>query len=451
MRPPPDPPSLPPRTGADVGALPAPFSQSQIDYLPQSVTLHRGEWLASTNAWGDRRLARLDRGGAWQPYDAPDGWLREPRSVDGSLAVLCHEANRDRGVVIAEGDKGWHDVRHDVEEGSTTDWNGRTLTTRSDLHATVLDHAGGMLEVAIDDERRPVLVGSGWSLRMPAGVTVTEICPSPDRCKALIVVRTGSRYRSSIIDLTTGRRLSPTMLDEVVHRGSAWLDDRSVVVIVERWPSLAPLIWHWADSVVEPVWPSAALAAARSIASDGSGVAVAATSTPDRARQLVGLRDADFVSNRSGAVRTEIVRRGGQLLPCLVYEPDGDCVGTLVHFPGGPHEPVWPEHAPLADTMTSLGWRVVRANTRSSGLREARFRPDAPIRYGVDDVADAVEIVNSLGLGTVVTMGMSYGAFIAASTAEASDRCVGAAVLSACSTSEISTAPDTTVFASSGP
>jgi pimeloyl-ACP methyl ester carboxylesterase len=52
------------------------------------------------------------------------------------------------------------------------------------------------------------------------------------------------------------------------------------------------------------------------------------------------------------------------------------------------------------------------------------------VRYGVDDVQDAVAVIDALGAGPVVTMGMSYGGYLAAMAGQQSDRCRATVVLS---------------------
>jgi len=134
--------------------------------------------------------------------------------------------------------------------------------------------------------------------------------------------------------------------------------------------------------------------------------------------------------NADREVRTAVVTRDGQQMPCLVYEPAAALRGTVCYFPGGPHEPMWAEHSAFSQAMNDDGWRVVRVNVRSSGLREQRFRPAGPMRYGIDDVRDALAVIDELGEGPVVTMGMSYGGYIAALAGQESDRCRGIVVLS---------------------
>jgi pimeloyl-ACP methyl ester carboxylesterase len=72
----------------------------------------------------------------------------------------------------------------------------------------------------------------------------------------------------------------------------------------------------------------------------------------------------------------------------------------------------------------------VRVNVRSSGLREEAFWPVDPVRYGVDDVQDAVAFIDTLGAGPVVTMDMSYGGYLTAMAGQWSDRCRAIVVLS---------------------
>jgi dipeptidyl aminopeptidase/acylaminoacyl peptidase len=113
----------------------------------------------------------------------------------------------------------------------------------------------------------------------------------------------------------------------------------------------------------------------------------------------------------------------------MVHEPLVACRGTTFFVPGGPHVPVWGEFASLARALTEVGWRVVRVNLRSSGLRQREYRPEKPIQFGVDDVADLCAVIEELADGPVVTMGMSYGGYVSALAGELSDRCVGVAVL----------------------
>ena len=132
---------------------------------------------------------------------------------------------------------------------------------------------------------------------------------------------------------------------------------------------------------------------------------------------------------RDDSVHAVIIDNLGQLVPCIVNEPMGAPIGTCFVFPGGPHEPAWGGYAPVVTVLQEKGWRVVRVNTRTSGLREARFRTNRSIRFGVDDLSDALSAISELATGPVVTMGMSYGGFLASLCAEASDRSIGCVCL----------------------
>ena len=420
-------PDLPPRSDAVLGALPEPFRPSQADYLPDSLCWYDGSWLISANAWGDRRLARLERDtGSWEKFDTPDGWIRRPMAVRGQrLCVLRHAGNADHGEVLALRDGRWDIVAKGVEEGTVTDWNGTAVTGRDRRsNATVMSAGGYVVGVS----EAGFLVGPDWKIPVPRGSTVTHLSPSPDRSAVLVVVRVGGDYQGHVFSLRNGQPLSRTSLRRVLLPTSAWLDDSRIVVVVEDWPRLAPLVWDWKTGDLADVWVGAGFGTVRAVATGASGGCAVTMSTPDTARAVRPLEAGPDAG--SGHVRPVIVERAGQSLPCLVHEALSPCRGTAFFFPGGPHEPVWGEYAPLALAMNELGWRVVRANTRASGLRQARYRPRQPVRYGTDDVADACAIIEALADGPVVTSGMSYGAYLATRAGELSDRCTGIASLS---------------------
>lgn len=420
-------PDLPPRGEGVLGALPEPFRQSQADYLPNSLCWYDGSWLVSTNAWGDRRLARLDHAtGAWVEFDAPEGWIRRPMAVHGErLCVLRHAGNADRGDVLTLREGRWDSVATEIEEGAVTDWNGVAVTGRDERgNATAWSPTGTVVGVS----EAGVLGGSDWKIPIPSGATVTHLSPSPDRSAALVVVRVGGDYQGHVFSLRDGRSLSRTSLRHTLLSTSAWLDDARIVVVAEEWPRLVPLVWDWQRGTLDRVWDDVEFGVVRSVAAGQGGTCVMAVATPYTARAVRQLGTAQ--RGGPGHVRSVVVRRGGQLLPCLVHEAFGDCQGTAFFFPGGPHEPVWGEYAPLAQAMNEMGWRVVRANTRSSGLRQAEYRPRQPTRYGTDDVADACAIIEALAEGVVVTLGMSYGAYLATRSGELMDRCRGVASLS---------------------
>jgi pimeloyl-ACP methyl ester carboxylesterase len=412
-------PALPPRPADVVGDLPATFRDSQVE----SVCWFDGSWLVSTDAWADRRLGRLD--GTWRPFDAPAGWTRTPMVAgDGTLAVLVHERNADAGSVHARTDGRWTEIAKDVGVGSVTDWDGTRLACRDDHgHATALGRDGEFLGVQND--------AIGTVIGLPPGVTVTQLVPSPDRSAAAVVVRRGAAYQTRVFCLRTGRSLSPAPFREPVHGTPVWLGAEKLALVVERWPGLEPVVWDWRRDEREHPWPRGLPGAVRSMAVAPDGTCAAAVSTPWSSRRLYELDDlAAAGQGQDREVRTVVAAHDGQRMPCLVYEPATALRGTVFYFPGGPHEPMWAEHSAFSRAMNDDGWRVVRVNVRSSGLREQRFRPSGPVRYGIDDVRDALALIDELGEGPVVTMGMSYGGYLAALAGQQSNRCRAVVVLS---------------------
>jgi len=429
-------PPLPPRQPSVVGDLPAQFRPSHIDSLPGSVCWFENSWLVSTDAWQDRRLGLLDqRSGIWHELDAPAGWARQPiTTAGGALAVLIHERNSDQGRLLSPRSGHWKVLADDVEVGSITDWDGTRFARRDDHgDTTALTGAGGCIRV----ERRGgppriVVGGTDAMIPLPKGATLTHLSPSSGQDLLAVAVRRGSVHQTHVFCLKTGRPVGPASFREAVHARPVWLDSDRVVLVVERWPSLVPVVWHWARDQREEPWPSQLTGTVRSVAVSPDGTCVTALSTPWTARHLRTLDNLDgqaaLAEDRE--VRRFVVEREGQLLPCLVYETPVAPRGTVFYFPGGPHEPMWAEHSAFTRAMNDDGWRVVRVNVRSSGLREDRFRPDRPVRFGIDDVQDALAIIEALGVGPVVTMGMSYGGYIATMAGERSDRCRAIVVLS---------------------
>jgi pimeloyl-ACP methyl ester carboxylesterase len=430
-------PPLPPRGPDVLGDLPTPFAASEVDVLPGSVCWFADSWLVSADAWQDRRLGLLDpHTGGWRQHDAPPGWVRRPLvGDDGTLAVLVHERNADHGRVHVRRAGRWNALADGVAIGSVTDFDGARIARRDDDgHATALTRTGHRIRVEQGGGSPRIVVGDTDAvIALPRGVTVTHLAPSPDRELTVAVVRRGSAHQTHVFCLRTGRPVARSSFREPVHGAPVWLDHDRIVLVVERWPSLVPVVWHWRHGRWEEPWPHELPGTVRSAAVAPDGACAAAISTPWAARRLCHLDDLDAASVWSAdraIVPVVVTARDGQRLPCLVYEPAAALRGTVLYFPGGPHEPLWAEHSAFSRAMSDDGWRVVRVNVRSSGLREAPFRPVGPVGYGDDDVRDALAVIEALGAGPVVTMGMSYGGYLAAMAGQASDRCRAVAVLS---------------------
>ena len=422
---------LPRRGGAVVDGLPRPFAESLIDYPPRSVAWWRDRWLVSATAWGGRDLASLAHDGTWERVAAPPGWARQPMTGDDSAVLSCvlQDPSEDNGSLITLRDGTWHTVRERVEPGTVTDWDGEHAAVRDAHHASALGPGGHPLFVS-EGRLHGGPPGEPWSLPLPAGGTVTLISCSPSREHALVVVRSRSSYQAHVFRTRDGVGAGPRSCREILQPVAAWLDDHRVVLVRERWPSLEPFVWDWSRGAAEPVWESGAMGTVRSVAASPRGEAVFAASTTEAPRGLYRLDTPGFgLSAGDAGVRAEVVANGDQPVPCLVHDPPTRPRATCVVFPGGPHEPVWSEYAPLVEVLTAAGWRVVKVNVRSSGLREPRFRPRSAFSYGVDDVGDACAAAERLAVGPVVTFGMSYGGYVASSCAELVPNAVGAVVL----------------------
>ncbi|MDA2810918.1 alpha/beta fold hydrolase [Nocardiopsis sp. RSe5-2] len=424
---------LPRRSGAVVEGLPRPFTEALIDHPPNSVAWWRGRWVVSATAWGGRDLAAAVPGGAWETVAAPPGWARRPMTGDSGDALSCllHDPSEDGGEQIALGPDGWSTLRGGVELGTVADWNGADLAVHDPVHrhASALGPNGALLSVA--DGRLRGGTGAGrWSVPLPPGCTVSLISCSPGRAHALVVVRNRSDFQTHVFRTADGTSAGPHSLREVLQPVAAWIDEHRAVLVRERWPRLEPVVWNWATGECEPVWEAGALGTVRSLAASPDGDVAYAASTPWVPRNLFPLdAPAPGADPERAQVRTEVVDNAGQPVPCVVHDPPTAPRATCLVFPGGPHEPVWSEYAPLVDVLSAAGWRVVKVNVRSSGLREARFRPRSAFRYGVDDVADACAAARALAAGPVVSLGMSYGGSIASACAGTLPEAVGAVVL----------------------
>lgn len=429
-------PALPPRTSQTVGPLPVPFRDAQVDALPNSVCWFDGSWLVSTDAWQDRRLGRLDpASGRWRRIGTPAGWARQPwTDHDGVLAVLVHDRNADTGRLVTWRSGRWDGVADDVGIDTVTDWDGVRIASRDRIgQAGALTRSGEAIRVERSGARQQITIGGPEAvIPLPDGATVTQLAPSPDRERMVVVVRRGAAYQTLVCCLRTARPLGHSPFRGPVHGRPVWWDDERILVVLERWPSLVPVVWHWRCGRCEEPWPASMLGTVRSAAVAPGGRCVVALTAPLAARHLRALDDlpAAATAPADREVRTVVVRRGDQALPCLVYEPSSAPRGTVLYFPGGPHEPMWAEHSPFSLALNDDGWRVVRVNVRSSGLREPQFRPVGPVLLGVDDVRDALAVIEALGDGPVVTMGMSYGGYLATLAGERSERCRAIVVLS---------------------
>lgn len=426
--------ALPDRADDVIGGLPEAFRRSHVDFLPNSVCWYRDRWLIATDVWADRRLAQFDPNArAWTEFPTPDGWIRRPMSAGGEqLSLLRHDHHADYGQQIALRDGGWDVLEDGVDEFAITDWDGQRLAHRGpEGNAAALAAGGEAVQVMSQPDGKSAITGSGWTIPIPPGATLAHLSPSPGRDAMLAVVRRGSSYQAVVFSSRTGRALSPQPLRKIVLPTSAWLDDTRVVLCAEEWPSIVPYVWDWSRGSLARGWTSDVVGTVRSVAAAPDGTCLAAVSTPvsQRAPRLLDDSSPFEPTTSFGEVRCEVVRRGNQLLPCVVHEPPIPCRGTTFFVPGGPHVPVWGEFATLASALNELGWRAVRVNLRSSGLRQPEYRPEKPVRFGVDDVADLCAVIEALAEGPVVTMGMSYGGYVSALAGEASDRCVGVAVL----------------------
>lgn len=409
-------PPLPDRNGSVVAGLPASFSASSIDYIPGSVAWWKGRWIASTNAWGGRKLATADAKLGWQALPAPEGWTRRPMvSDDGtSLACMVHEPAADYAALHVLSCGQWTSRRERIDPASIGDWDGIRTALRHGQQDAAIDALGRIISV-----RSSALVcgtsDDSWSLPLPPKSTAILVSASPSRELVLVILRASSSYHAHVFQTSDGRSAGRFSCHEVLHPLAAWVDERRVILVREAWPSLEPVAWDWASGASDPVWPAGTVGTVRSLARAETGAVACAVSSFDSARSLASI---DTPPAPGTSARPVVVHNDDQLVPCLVHDPQGPIRATCLVFPGGPHEPVWAEHAPVADALTASGWRVVRVNTRSSGLRESRFRPNSAYRYGVDDVADACAAWDQLAVGPVVTLGMSYGAYVASLAAD---------------------------------
>jgi len=428
-------PPLPDRSDDVLGDLPESFRLSHVDYLPNSICWHDGSWIVSTDAWEDRRLARPDATGEWAELPTPPGWARRPMSATGAdLAVLVHPGSADSGDMLARRRHGWERLAAGVEEHAVTDWDGVHLACRDEAgHASALDRSGNVVRVvAANGVQCLTAESTRLDIAIPRGATLAHLAPSPDREAAVLVVRRGTSYQTQVFSLVDGRPLSRHSVRLPVSAPPVWLDSGRVVLVAEQWPSLVPLVWDWAGGRLDQLWPRSVIGTVRSVAVAPGGACTLAVCTPWLPRSPVLLADVEAVASRKGDadVHPLVVTRGDQKLPCLVYEPAAPCRGTILYFPGGPHEPVWGEYGALAHALRERGWRIVRANVRTSGLRENAYRPRGPVRFGVDDVDDACALIDEFDDGPVVTMGMSYGGYIASLAGERQPACRAVAVLS---------------------
>lgn len=424
---------LPDRSDEVISGLSEAFRQSQVDYLPNSVCWWRERWLVSTDAWGDRRLGQLDpTTQTWTEFSTPDGWIRRPMAEHGDhLSLLRHDHHADYGQLLTFRDGRWVTLEEKVDEGEISDWDGQRLAHRGvEGNAAAFAVGGDVVQVVTQPDGKSAIAGPSWTIPLPRGVTLFHLSPSPDREAVLAVVRSGGSYQIVVFSTRTGQALSTRPLRMVVLPTSAWLDDTRVVLCAEEWPSIVPYVWNWSNGDVERVWGSDVVGAVRSVTVASDGTCAAAIGTPARPRTLRLLDDTSVLERLPGGeVRHVVVRRGDQALPCMVHEPPGACRGTAFFVPGGPHIPVWGEFTSLTNALNEAGWRVVRVNLSSSGLRQPEYRPKGPVRYGVDDVADLGAVIEDLADGPVVTMGMSYGGYVSALAGELSSRCVGVALL----------------------
>lgn len=416
----PIPPPLPRRDRAVTGELPAPFAESLIDYLPSSVAWWRDRWVIATNAWGGRSLASFEPGSGWHRLNTPPGWARRPMTAHGAeLGCVVHDPAADYGRFDTLRNGRWTTLRADLETSAVVDFDGSQVAVR-DLagHAAALGPRQETISV-----RGSTLVGGvgaeAWEIPLPYGCTVTLLSCSPSREQVLAVLRSGSRYQAHVFRTRDGSSASASSCHDVLQPSAAWIDEDTVVLVRERWPSLEPFRWDVRHGTSHDVWARGAVGTVRSLARSSSGLIACAGSTYDTPRRLFLLDDPGFgQAAPAGSAYTVVVDNEGQPVPCVVHEPRTAPKATCLIFPGGPHEPVWAEFSSLPESLAALGWRVVKVNVRSSGLREAAYRPHAPYVYGVDDVSDACRVWDALASGPVVTLGMSYGAYMASSAAE---------------------------------
>jgi pimeloyl-ACP methyl ester carboxylesterase len=94
-------------------------------------------------------------------------------------------------------------------------------------------------------------------------------------------------------------------------------------------------------------------------------------------------------------------------------------------FHGGPNGSHFASWSPIAESLQLAGWRVVRPNIRGSAVRDSGLRPGLPDTYGVEDLADAVTVLDAFADDRMVAGGTSYGGYLAGRVAAVTGRVSG--------------------------
>jgi hypothetical protein len=367
-----------PHRDAFCEGLPAPFARPQLDRCAPAFALTPHGPVVSCDAWSDRRLAVLDRG-TWHPVTPPGRWHREPRWTGDALTTVAH----------GRGDDGLDCRIEVVHPTGSGEWKVEDTGVSGRLQSRCF--------------RDP----SEFGFMVPSDTVVQDVSVAPDGKRMLVVTRGRDGVEASCVD-RRGRIVA--VLREPVVGSASWIDPDRVALTISRWPSVSLFMWNVLRATLSTVTPGLGVCESV-IAADGQ---IGWTwNTPGTARHL---RLSMVDSLRGGLQREPDTARVVMVdrLPCLVQEPDGEPVGTVVLFHGGPngvHQATW---SAIVESLQVNGWQVVRPNLRGSAVRDTALRQPLPETYGVQDVDDAEAVVRAFGdAGPVVAGGTSYGGYLA--------------------------------------
>ena len=227
--------------------------------------------------------------------------------------------------------------------------------------------------------------------------------------------------------------------------GPAWLDDRTLAVIVGDHGRDIPyrVSLH---GVAEPLVDRNTPMAAAGIAAAG-GTLVVSAAVDGRAGELWAVEDGGLrrISDEGSAWQAgfpavewkeqHLDGPGGPIQAWLASPPDAGSRGlpTVLHVHGGPTGAWGPGGTLDAMLLTAAGYRVLMPNIRGSATFGSEWIRALGGRWGDVDAADALAAVDSLvehGLADparLAVMGLSYGGFLTQWLVGASDRFAAAA------------------------
>lgn len=420
---------IPDRMEGDLTILPEVFSVSQLDYAEPALAYIGNTLFVCSDAKMGRGIFYRD-GANWQEVqNVPLGWVREVHACGDQIVALCHARGEEEGYLykIDPTRKAFEKIEsveaRRFRRGEVMRTDGYSVGVKSnngEMTCVAPDGSfvdsgrteGGCIHLSLQD----------GGLTLPKGVIVTDLCFNPSSTLFLITIRGGMKYLTFCVN----RKGEPVgdRLKIHVSGKSQWLDDKTVLLLQENWPSRIPVSWTVTSNKIVRLIYNAEPGFASSLAVSKASIAFC-WETAEQPRCIVEFPRCEppplqliESSSRWGKTRTTIVKGPVGPIPCIIYEPRAEQVGTLLYLHGGPNEATWPTFSPLSLALAERGWKVISPNVRGSALTEPLIAPGMTNSYGDADLKDTICVAEHFFHENTVFMGMSYGGYLGARTAD---------------------------------